>query len=132
MFTSIKTSEANKIIVTELTRKLGLGPENIVARIALAYSLANQNSLKLNQIQDSKGKEYSKNVLFGHYYKYYISLICQKYKLYKTDKDIPKYVKMHIDDGLLLLSKEFNRRKNITGLDFMLSLLEKGMENLKI
>ncbi len=80
-FKNFKPKKSNKIIVSELTRKLGLGPENIVARIAFAYSLANENLLKLNQIQDSKGKEYSKNVLFGNYYKYYISLICQKYKL---------------------------------------------------
>ena len=39
MFTSIRTSASNKIVVTDLTRKLNLGPENVIARIAFAYSL---------------------------------------------------------------------------------------------
>lgn len=39
MFTSIKTSKINKDIVTDLSRKFNLGAENIIARIALTYSL---------------------------------------------------------------------------------------------
>jgi len=39
MFTTIKTSLENKLRVTELTRKLNLGPENVVARLAFSYSL---------------------------------------------------------------------------------------------
>ena len=39
------------------------------------------------------------------------------YGLYKTDKDIPKYIKMHIDDGLALLNEEVNNRSNIDGFD---------------
>ena len=37
MFTQIKTSKENKDIVSQLTRKLGLGTENIIARIAYTY-----------------------------------------------------------------------------------------------
>lgn len=39
MFTQIRTSAKNKDIVTILTRKFGLGAENVIARIAIAYSL---------------------------------------------------------------------------------------------
>lgn len=39
MFTQIKTSTQNKDAVTFLTRKFGLGAENVIARIAIAYSL---------------------------------------------------------------------------------------------
>ena len=102
MFTSIKTSRANKDIVTDLSRKFNLGAENIIARIALTYSLSKDRLLSLTDIADSQGKEYSKNVLFGNNLPYYIGLICVKYGLYKTDKDIPKYIKLHIDDGLQL------------------------------
>lgn len=103
MFTSIKTSKANKDIVTELSRKFNLGAENIIARIAFTYSLSKDRLLSLSDIADSQGKEYSKHVLFGNNLPYYIGLICVKYGLYKTDKDIPKYVKLHIDDGLQLM-----------------------------
>ena len=40
MFTQIKTSKANKLVVTDLSRKFNLGAENIIARIAFAYSLS--------------------------------------------------------------------------------------------
>ena len=39
MFTQIKTSTKNRENVVELTRKFNLGAENVIARIALAYSL---------------------------------------------------------------------------------------------
>ena len=39
MFNQIKTSAHNREIVTFLTRKFGLGAENIIARIAITYSL---------------------------------------------------------------------------------------------
>jgi len=129
MFSSIRTSIKNKSIVTDLTRKIGLGPENTVARLAFAYSLAKGKNLDLQNIQDSKGKEYSKNVLFGKNLTYYVALICQQYSIYKTDKDIPKYIKLHIDDGLELLSKEFDKKRNVSGLDFVLSLIEQGLKN---
>ena len=76
MFNSIKTSKENKIVVTELSRKFNLGAENIIARIALAYSLSQDRLLSLTDIADSQGKEYSKNVLFGNNSSYYIGLIC--------------------------------------------------------
>ena len=76
MFTSIKTSKANKQIVTDLSRKFNLGAENIIARIAFTYSLSKNRVLSLTDIADSQGKEYSKNVLFGSNTPYYIGLMC--------------------------------------------------------
>lgn len=92
MFTQIKTSKANKIIVTDLSRRFNLGAENVIARIAFAYSLSSGRKLKLSDIADSQGKEYSKNVLFRNNYPFYIALLCTHYGIYKTDKDIPKYM----------------------------------------
>ncbi len=119
MFTSIKTSRANRDIVTDLSRKFNLGAENVIARIALAYSLSQDYKLSLSDIADSQGKEYSKNVLFGSNMPYYIGLICVKYDLYKSDKDIPKYIKLHIDDGLRLMNKELRDNPNLNGYDYL-------------
>ena len=127
MFSHIKTSKENKEIVTQLTRTLGLGAENVIARIALTYSLSKDKKLELNNISNSSGKEYSKSVLFGEYYDYYLGLICVHYNLYKTDKDLPKYIKMHIDDGLQLLNEEINLRSNIDGFDFLVEKIEVGL-----
>ena len=130
MFTQIKTSKENKEIVSLLTRKLGLGAENVVARMAYTYSLSQDRKLDLNDIKDAGGKEYSKSVLFGDYYDMYLGLLCVHYGLYKTDKDIGRYIKMHVDDGLQLLNQEVNERSNIDGFDFLTEKIEDGFNKI--
>ena len=130
MFTSIKTSRSNKYIVTDLSRKFNLGAENVIARIALTYSLSKDRILSLTDISDSQGKEYSKNVLFGSNLPYYVGLVCVKYGLYKTDKDIPKYIKMHIDDGLQLMNNELRDNPNLNGYDYLIDKIEAGLNGL--
>lgn len=127
MFTQIKTSKENKEIVALLTRKLVLGTENIIARIAFTYSLSQGNKLDLNNIKDAGGKEYSKSVLFGEYYDIYLGLLCVHYGLYKTDKDIGRYIKMHVDDGLQLLNKEVSSLANMDGFDFLTEKINQGL-----
>ena len=128
MFTSIKTSKANKEIVTQLTRRLNLGAENVIARIAFTYSLYKDRKMDLALVKDAGGKEYSTKVLFGDNADYYIALICVQYNLYKSDKDLPRYIKMHIDDGIELIAKEIDQKKNITGAEFLIDKIEKGLK----
>lgn len=130
MFTSIKTSRENKVVVTELTRKMNLGAENVVARLALAYSLSQDERLELSGIQDSQGKEYNRKVLLGEYDEVYIAMLCVHYGLYKTDKDIARYMKLHIDHGLTLLNDEFNQKGSGNGLEFLIQKIEKGLASL--
>ena len=130
MFTHIKTTGENKAIVTDLTRKLNFGPENVIARIALSYSLSKGKKLNLADIKDSKGKEYSKNVLFGNNLPFYVSLICVHYNLYKSDKDIPRYIKLHIDNGLELINQEIQNNPNLAGFDFLVDKIENGLKFL--
>jgi DNA sulfur modification protein DndE len=127
MFSNIKTSKANKEIVTKLTNKLNLGAENLIARIALTHSISQERILRLEDIKDAGGKEYSFKVLFGDNAEYYIALICVHYNLYKSDKDIPKYIKMHIDDGLELLDNDFT---STLGLDSLVSNIDRGLQYL--
>lgn len=127
MFTQIKTSRENKLIVTDLSRKFNLGAENVIARIALVYSLSLGRKFKVTDILDSQGKEYSKSVLFGSNYPFYIGLICVYYGVYKTDKDIPKYIKMHIDDGLRIMNEELKDNPNLSGYDYLIDKIEMGL-----
>jgi|SRR6185437_8171884 len=127
MFSNIKTSRQNRDLVTRLTNKLNLGAENIIARLALSYSLSRERRMELQQIQDSNGKEYSFKVLFGDFADYYVAMICVHYELYKTDKDIGKYIKMHIDDGLQLINDEIDQKEGISGTDFITNEIEKGL-----
>jgi DNA sulfur modification protein DndE len=129
MFTHIKTSKANKEVVSNLTRKLNLGAENVIARIALAYSLKSNNKLDIKNLQDSGGKEYSRKVLFGDYDKYYLALVAQHYQLHITNQDLGKYVKLHLDEGLNLLNEEVSLNSNIDGFNFLVEKIETVMVN---
>ncbi|HWZ22073.1 MAG TPA: DndE family protein [Cytophagaceae bacterium] len=127
MFSSVKTSKANKELVTQLTNKLNLGAENVIARLAFSFSLKEERRLNLNDMKDAGGKEYSCKVLFGNYADIYLALLGIHYNLYKSDKDLAKYVKMHIDDGLELINKAIADKDSITGNDFLINEIEKGI-----
>jgi len=130
MFRSIKTSETNRAVVRELTKRLGVGAENLIARIAFAYSISQDRKLDLKDIANSGGKEYSSEVLFGNYLPFYIAVVCQRYGLYHTDYNIPRYVKMHIDDGLNLISEVAKENPKLPLIDFIIEQIDKGLEGL--
>ena len=135
---SVKTSEVNKDRVVALTGRLGNNiKENVVARIALAYSLAKGRELPLTQDQkseyyrDSRGKEYKDDVLLGQHRNLYIALICQHYGIHKTDANIPRYVKLHLDNGLELMAKEFEQNPSYSSVEFLLDNAEYGIDALE-
>ncbi|TRX36236.1 DndE family protein [Flavobacterium restrictum] len=131
---NIKTSEKNKEVVTRLTNKIASSSENVIARIALGYSLQNGRKFANSEfnIYDSKGKEYKDRTLFDDKYpNFYIALICQRYGIYKTNEAIPKYVKLHIDHGLELMDAIFENSNNYTFFDFLIEHLDKGISYLE-
>lgn len=130
MFSSIKTSKANKYIVTNLTRKFGLGAENVIARIALAYSMESGHKFKPSEVKDSSGKEYSKKILFGNYYDIYEAMICTLYIIKSNDKDIQKYFKLHLDDGLEMIAGEVKDNPNLVGFDYLTDKIKIGLGHL--
>ena len=87
--------------------------------------------MELKKIRDSGGKEYAFKVLFGENADVYIGVICTSYNLHKTDKDIPRYVKMHVDDGLDMIYREVNQKGSITGNEFLINAIEKGIKDLE-
>lgn len=131
MFSQIKTSANNKKNVVELTRKFNLGAENIIARIAIAYSLLSGIKLSPLDIKDSGGKEYSKSVLFGNYYNIYVAMICTHYQIKDNDKDIPRYIKLHLDDGLERIAMDICENPNLLGYDYLFDKINKGLEDMK-
>lgn len=131
---NIRTSETNQEIVRKLTNKLPVGTkENVIARIALGYSLQNGKRFSTSEfsIYDSKGKEYKEHILFDAKYRdFFVALICQHYGIYKTNENIPKYVKLHIDHGLELMDNLFSNNNNYTFFDFLIEHLDKGVSML--
>lgn len=131
---NIKTSAANQDVVRKMTSKLPAGTkENVIARIALGYSLQKGKKFTPSEfnIYDSKGKEYKDHILFDAKHRgFYIALICQHYGIYKTDDNIPKYIKLHIDHGLESIDKIFQDNYNYTFFDFLTEYMEKGIIHL--
>ena len=127
---SIKTSASNKEIVTQLTRKFALGAENVIARIAIGYSLKSGVHFAPTEIKDSGGKEYSKNVLFGNMLPIYVAMVCTHYGIKDTDKDIPRYLKMHLDDGLERINKDLKDNPNLFGFDYLFDKIHEGLNEI--
>jgi len=50
-------------------------------------------------------------------------MLCEFYGINSNDKDIPRYVKMHIDHGL----KEMAPYANNDGIDFIMRCIERGL-----
>ena len=130
MIGQIKTSTENKERVTRLTRKFGLGAENIIARIAIAYSLKQGEHFDPTKVKDSSGKEYSRNVLFGNLFPLYLSMICEHYQIKSTDKDLPRYFKLHLDDGLELIDKDVKDNPNLVGFDYLFDKIHEGLSEI--
>lgn len=130
MFTQIKTTAKNKEAVTVLTRKFALGAENIIARIAIAYSLQSGVKFSPLDVKDSGGKEYSKSVLFGNLYTIYAALMCKHYDIKMSNKDLPRYFKMHLDDGIERIMAEVKDNPNLIGFDYLFDKIGSGLESI--
>lgn len=130
IFSTIKTSSVNKEIVVDLTRKFNLGAENVIARIAIGYSLQTGFKFKPTDVKDSGGKEYSKNVLFGNYFPIYLAIICTYYQINENDKDIPRYFKIHLDHGLQLIYDDITDNPNLLGYDYLFDKIEDGLKQI--
>lgn len=128
---NISTSEETEAILGRLSNRFSLASKNILMRIALAYSLSRGRKLNNIKPEDTKGNPYKEITLVGKYRSYYIALICQHYGIYKTDLDIPKYFKLHVDDGLRLLEKLFTESSNYSLSDFLLEHIERGIDSLE-
>ena len=130
MIGQIKTSTENRERVARLTRKFGLGAENVIARIAIAYSLHSGVHFSPFDVRDSGGKEYSKNVLFGSYYNMYVALMCKYYGIKMTDRDLPRYFKLHLDDGLERIMSDVKDNPNLVGFDYLFDKIKEGLDSL--
>lgn len=132
---NITTSKVNKDVVQKLTKKLPIGTkENVIARIALGYSLQLGRKFSKGEFNDydSGGKEYKDHILFDVKYRdYYIALVSQYYEIHNTDSNIPKYIKLHIDHGLTSINELFENNPKYTIFDFLIENLDKGISHLE-
>jgi DNA sulfur modification protein DndE len=92
--------------------------------MAITYSLSSGKKFDPSHVSNHGGKEYSKGVLFGDYLDYYAGLVCVHYGRHKTDKDIPKLIKMHLDDGLESLQEVYEDNPQKNPMEFLMDLIE--------
>jgi len=100
---TIKTAEAFKLPIASQTRAWDLGAENVIARMAFTTSLEKAEPIDIENLLDSKGKEYNAKVLFGSFRTTYESMLCLREGITPSHPDFKKFVKAHVDRGLGVL-----------------------------
>ena len=59
-----------------------------------------------------------------------MALFCTYYNINEEDKDMPRYIKMHLDDGLEMISKDIKDNPNLTGFDYLFDKIHDGLEEI--
>ena len=57
-------------------------------------------------------------------------MVALHYDVHISDKDLVKYIKIHIDEGLQLLNEEMNQKSNIDGYNFLIEKVENSLSLL--
>ncbi len=132
----IKTSEANKSVVYNLTRnKYQFRDDRTIAQIAIAYSLQLNKKFTVEDFGkvDNKGKEYPESILGEINRKsndaIYHAVFNQHYGRRLSDDEFSKLLKLHLDYGLEIFDREIlktNKGKN-AHIDFLLSIINNSL-----
>ena len=115
-FNRIRISKDATIRLRTLKGRTGLTP-NILARIALCYSLNNQKISNLVKV-DEEGQEFNRYTLTGEYDNYFIALIkerCIKEGL-NPDKEFMKQFKLHLNNGIMSIYSRINDLSDLPNL----------------
>ena len=134
----IKTSEANKIVVSTLTKKFEFKDDKYIGQIAIAYSfqLGKKFDLDADNAVDNNGKEYPEtltgNINGNTNDPVYHAILNQLYERKISDEEFQKLMKLHLDHGLDELNRKLlqnNKGKN-AHIDFLLSIMNHGLSLL--
>lgn len=127
---NIKTNQANKLAVSNLTKKFDFNNDAVIARIAIAYSLQKSTKFNSNEILDNSGKEYHGHNLFNNNTEYlYRALFNQYYGKVIADNEWAKLVKLHLDDGFSKLN-DFIYTQNKNHIDVLMESIKDGLQLL--
>ncbi len=130
MFTQIKTSAKNKEAVTILTRKFGLGAENVIARIAITYSLQSGTKFSPLDIKDSGGKN-TQRMFFSAVCIQFMQQSCANIIASECQiKICLDILSSHLDDGLELIMRDVKDNPNLIGFDYLFDKIELGLNEI--
>lgn len=133
----IKTSEANKTVVTSLTSKrFKFKDDRTIAQIAIAYSLQLNQTFDIEKDYlnvDNRGKDYPESILGAINTQtndgVYRAILNQHYGKRLTDDEFTKYIKLHLDHGLQILNRDLlqsSKGKN-AHIDYLLGVINGGL-----
>ncbi len=125
-----KTTAATKEFLERLTRATGIR-RNYWTRAALGLSLSLDSSPNLDEDLDSDGMEHTRQMLFGDDEAVLMSLIRQRLHEPVLDDRLGKIVKSHVERGVQMLQKEYERL-NRRGDELMLYLLDQCTTGLRV
>jgi len=115
---SKKTSDALNILSIKLDLR-----RNIICRIAVGRSLAEKITVENLKPEDSSGTELNRYTITGEQDELYRALINQHEKKKLNDFEyFSKYLRNHIERGVGLLLKEYNRINS--PIDFLVGLFD--------
>jgi len=122
MSTRIRLSEEVSIKLDYLSRKLSLR-RNIICRIAIGRSLVKKESVREYIHPNSQGYELNRITILGNQSELFRALVNQhEGKRIRDFEYFSKYVRNHIERGILLLHEEYERVNSPT--EFLLGLID--------
>jgi DNA sulfur modification protein DndE len=115
-FNRIRISNSATIRLRTLKGKTGLTP-NILARIALCYSLNNEKISNLVNV-DEEGQEFNRYTLTGEYDSYFIALIKERCIQDGLDpeKQFMKQFKLHLNNGIMAIYSRISDLSDLPNL----------------
>jgi len=122
MSNKLKLSEEKSSKLDFLSKKINLR-RNIICRIAIGRSLIEKESVENYIHSDSQGYELNRSTIMGHQAELFRALINQhEGKKIGDFVYFSKFVRNHIERGILLLYEEFIRVNSPT--EFLIGLID--------
>lgn len=122
MKTRLNISEFGDAILNSINSRFDLKP-NIICRYALLLSL--RNSVEPTIVNDNTGREFNRITLTGDDDKLFRELIKNHHKEFISDDEyMTKYLKAHIERGLVTLSNNIIQAKSFD--NYLMQLIMNG------
>lgn len=112
MIYRLKTSAKCQSTLADLQSKTNITP-NILCRYAISLSVLQDTPVDIDQVKDSTGQEFNRQVLTGKYDSVFKAIISQREGRHLEDEEyFPIYIKAHIERGVELLKSNYDLSGN--------------------
>jgi DNA sulfur modification protein DndE len=135
----IRISKQSEEIIDKLNNLYNFKYEGIIPRIAFAISIMNNKAFEFsNNISlSADGRDFRDDrSLFGTIiegrsnYPIFKAVLDQHYNKLLTEEEFSKLFRLHLDDGLMIISKEIKNKDITTGshINYLMKQVKKGLD----